>query len=215
MEGKNIIVMGAGPGLGEHIAEEFARHGFHSILMARSRERLSRSVKTLREKGLAVDYEIVDCASNESIRAALRTAQEKYGATEVLVYNTAVLRDGLATGIDPEELARRYQVDVAGAVCAVQEVLPAMRAQGSGALLFTGGGLALRPVSQFTSISLHKAALRALAQALHDELAEQGIFAGIVNIKGGIGSDPYYAPEQIAKIFYWLYETRRETEVTY
>ena len=66
-----------------------------------------------------------------------------------------------------------------------------------------------------TSISVHKAALRALAIVLHKELKDTGVYAGIVNIKGGIGSDDYYSPDKIAKLFYRLYEERNEMEITY
>lgn len=35
MEKKIIAVLGAGPGLGSHIAEGFGKHGLRAILMAR------------------------------------------------------------------------------------------------------------------------------------------------------------------------------------
>jgi len=133
----------------------------------------------------------------------------------MLVYNAAVLKDGMPTELSPEELTGHYQVDVAGAMCAVQQVVPAMRERGEGAVLCTGGGLAFDPVPAYTSISVHKAVLRAFAIALHKELENDGIYAGIVNIKGNIGSDDYYSPDNIAKLFYKLYKERDKIEITY
>lgn len=40
MDKKTIVVVGAGAGLGNHIAEEFGRNGFRVILMARREEKL-------------------------------------------------------------------------------------------------------------------------------------------------------------------------------
>lgn len=57
--------------------------------------------------------------------------------------------------------------------------------------------------------------LRALAIAMHDELKDDGIYVGIVNIKGNIGSDEYYAPAKIAEKFYQLYTEKKDTEITY
>lgn len=215
MDKKVIVVVGAGPGLGNHIAEEFGRHGFRAILMARNEEKLQGYVSEMKEKGFEGDYQVVDCASNSSIKAAFDAVKEKYGTVDVMAYNTAVLRDGFATAISPEELVARYQVDVAGAVCAAQQVLPGQIECGEGTVLFTGGGLALNPVSQFTSISIHKAALRTLAIALHDEVKDKGVYVGIVNIKGNIGSDDYYAPAKIAEQFYYLYQEKNDVEITY
>ena len=94
-------------------------------------------------------------------------------------------------------------------------MLPGQIKHGEGAILFTGGGLAFNPVSQFTSISIHKAALRTLAIALHDEVKDKGIYVGIVNVKGNIGSDDYYAPARIAEQFYHLYQEKDKIEITY
>ena len=215
MNKKTIVIVGAGPGLGNHIAEEFGKHGFSAILMARNEEKLQGYVSEMRQNGIDADYLVVDCASNTSIRTAFDAVKEKYGTVDVMAYNTAVLQDGLASAISPEELVTRYQVDVAGAVCAAQQVLPGQIERGEGAILFTGGGLALNPMSQFTSISIHKAALRTLAIALHDEVKDKGVYVGIVNIKGNIGSDDYYAPSKIAEQFYRLFTEKNETEFTY
>lgn len=215
MSKKTIAVVGAGPGLGNHIAEEFGKNGFRVILMARREEKLREYVAEMQSKGIEAEYQTADCGSNDSIIAAFNAVKAKYQTVDVMAYNTAVLKDGLATVITPEELAERYQVDVAGAVCAAQQVIPGQKEKGSGAVLFTGGGLALYPNSQFTSISIHKAALRALAFAMHDELKDAGIYVGIVNIKGNIGADDHYAPSKLAELFYQLYTEQNATEITY
>lgn len=212
---KIIAVLGAGPGLGNHIGEEFGSKGFKVILMARREDALKEYVKELGGKGIDTDYHVVDCANNASIKSALQSICQKHGTIDVLAYNAAVLKDGLPTELPPEELAARYQVDVAGAMCAVQQVVPAMREKREGAVLFTGGGLAFDPAPAYMSISVHKAALRAFAIALHKELENDGIYAGIVNIKGNIGSDDYYSPANIAKLFYQLYTERDKVEITY
>ena len=212
---KTIVVVGAGVGLGNYIAGEFGRNGFRVVLMARREEKLREYVTQMKAKGIEAEYQVVDCGSNESIRAAFDTVKEKYQPVDVLAYNAAVLQGGFASVLSPEELAERYQVDVAGAVCAAQQVIPGQKENGGGAVLFTGGGLALCPNSQFTSISIHKAALRALAIAMHDELKDAGIYVGIINIKGNIGSDEYYAPAKIAELFYRMYTEKKETEITY
>ena len=215
MSKKTIAVLGAGPGLGNHIGKEFGNHGFRVVLLARREDALKNYIEELNSTGIEADYHVVDCADNESIKSALAAISQKYGGVDVLAYNTAVLQGGSPLQLPPEELVKRYQVDVAGALCAVQQVVPYMKEQKNGAILLTGGGLALDPAPAFLSISVHKAALRALAAALHKELSGDGIFTGIVNVKGNIGSDDYYSPARIAALFYQMYEKQDETEITY
>ena len=215
MNKKTIAVVGAGSGLGNHIAEVFGRNGFRVILMARREEKLKEYAAQMQKAGIDAEYRVADCADNESIRGAFQDVLQKYSVVDVLSYNAAVLKDGLPSELTPEELAARYQIDVAGGLCAAQQVIPAQRVRGEGSILFTGGGLALHPMAQFTSISVHKAALRTLAITLHEELRDAGIYVGVVNIKGNIGADAYYAPAKIAEVFYRMYTSKTETEVTY
>ena len=215
MRKKTIVVVGAGSGLGNHLAKKFAQNGFRVVLMARREDRLKEYVAEMEQAGIESDYQVVDCANNNSIRAAFENVKNKYGVVDVLSYNAAVLKDGLPTQLAPEELALRYQVDVAGGLCAAQQVIPGQIEQGEGCILFTGGGLALYPLPQFTSVSVHKAALRTLAITLHDELKDTGIYVGVVNIKGNIGSDEYYVPARIAEVFYKMYTEKSSVETSY
>lgn len=215
MRKKTIAVLGAGPGLGIHIGKEFGNHDFRVILLARGEDALRNYVRELSQADIEAGYHVVDCSDNLSIISALSAVSQKYGGIDVLAYNTAVLLGGSPLTLTPDELVNRYQVDVAGALCAVQQVVPYMKEKKSGAILFTGGGLALDPSPNVLSVSIHKAALRALAAALRKELSGDGIYTGIVTIKGGIGMDAYYSPERIAALFYQLYEKQDETEIIY
>lgn len=215
MSKKVIAILGAGSGLGNHLGKEFGSHDFHVVLLARRENALQSYVRELEESGIEADYCVADCSDNASIQSALTAISQKYGRIDVLIYNTAVLQGGSPLELTPEELVKRYQVDVAGALCAVQQVVPYMKGKKEGAILLTGGGLALDPSPAVLSISLHKAALRALAVALHKELCGDGIYTGIVNIKGNIGSNDYYSPARIAALFYQMYEKQEEIEITY
>lgn len=212
MEKKTFVVIGAGPGLGNHIAKEFASHGFRIVLASRSEAKLKDYCLEFRQQGFNdVSYAVLDCSDNTSIQNALRTI----GHVDVLVYNPAVMAGKGPFAMSPQELLDRYQTDVAGALCAVQEVVPAMRKKNDGAILFTGGGLALSPMAAAASMSMHKAALRNLALLLNEDLKKDNIYCGIVNIRGMVGGSEHYAPGTIAKLYYQLYEKRDQAEITY
>lgn len=107
------------------------------------------------------------------------------------------------------------QVDVASALHSVLQVLPGMKEQKSGTILFTGGGLAIYPMPEYTCVSIDKAALKALAVTLNAELKDDGIFTGIVTIMGNIAPGTEYDPADIAKEYWRLYTERKDVEVIF
>ena len=62
-----------------------------------------------------------------------------------LVYNAFALQQGSADQLDLAESQRAIRVNFIAATQLTALVAPAMRASGTGSLLFTGGGAALHP----------------------------------------------------------------------
>ena len=117
-----------------------------------------------------------------------------------------------------ESLINDFQVNVAGALVAVQAILPQMQtSQKTGTILFTGGGFALYPQPDFASLSIGKAGLRSLAHTLGMALKPQGIKVGIITISGMVDeADPKYNPTAIAEEYWQFYSTpQSEIEVVY
>ena len=52
MDKKTIVVVGAGQGLGNHVAKRFGKEGFRVVLMARNRESLKRYQQEFTENGI-------------------------------------------------------------------------------------------------------------------------------------------------------------------
>ena len=88
-------------------------------------------------------------------------------------------------------------------------------AKKNGAILITGGGLGIYPFAGYLPLSMDKAALRAMVQALSPVLAEKGIYIGTVQVTNTIGSNEKYAPKTIAEEFWKLYTDRDKFEIVY
>jgi len=113
-----------------------------------------------------------------------------------------------AADLAPDLAAADLQVNVLAALEAVQWALPAMRAEARGTLLFTGGGLALKPQNGLASGSLGKAAQRSLALSLAAELEPLGIHAAIVTVCGFVQPGTELSPERVAGCFWDLHSQR-------
>lgn len=201
---KHCIIVGAGPGLGEAIARKFGRNGFVVSLIARNELALRDQVARLKEAGIEAHYAKADAGDAEQLAVALEQLQAMLGSCQVLVYNAAVLRPGEPLDLTLEALRTEFDVNLVGALQAVKVVAPQMVASEKGAILFTGGGLALEPYPEWTSLALGKAALRSLAFSLYKELAPKGVHVAVVAVCGIVKPGGPFDPDTIVDEYYRL-----------
>lgn len=186
--------------MGHGIATAFARKGSDLLLLGRSPERHGSQLAELRALGVGLTTAAVDAGDPAALASAL-VAPPGEGLV-VLAYNAVVPTPGPPSTLPPDRLAADLQVDVVGALAAVQALLPTLRQRG-GALLFTGGGMAHHPVASVASIGIGKAALRSLVLALAQELAPEApqLGVGLVSIMGPVAAGTAFDPVCIGEAF--------------
>ena len=212
---KTIIVVGAGKGLGNGVAEKFGSNDFRVILMARSEEHLKEYAADFEAKGIEVHTQAADVADFDTFAEAFSEVVRAYGTPDVLFYNVGITVADEEVQISAKTLVDRYGVDVAGAYNCIKLVDTEEFAGKNGAILLTGGGLALQPYAGYLPLSMDKAAMRAMVQALAPVLKEKGIYLGTVQVTGTIGSNDFYAPKTIAEEFWKLYTERETSEIVH
>lgn len=210
MPASPALIVGVGPGLGSALAKAFADAGHPVGLFGRDVERLTGYAHELEEAGhhaLAFQADVTD---PDGLTAALRRAVDELGAPEVVVYNVGVLVEDRPMDLDLETWNGRLAANVTGAKLTTDAVLPLLK-DGRGTLLYTGGGLAVSPNPDLTSLSVGKAALRAYVHALHDDRKDAGIHASTVTIDGVIGGEnPALAPDALARDYVELHRQTAE-----
>jgi NAD(P)-dependent dehydrogenase (short-subunit alcohol dehydrogenase family) len=204
------VIVGVGPGLGAALVRAFANAGHPVAMLDRDKSRLDADAAELASDGRDVRGYVSDAADPGNLRAALHSAITELGAPDVLVYHVGAVRKDSPIGGDDQDWANGTAVRVLGARVAANAVLPELR-EGRGSLLFTGGGFALHPDKQYASLSVGKAALRAYAYVLHDQLTGTGVHATIVTITKGIGSEPRFEAPALARAYLELHH-QPETE---
>ena len=212
---KTIFVVGAGKGLGNGVAEKFAANDFRVVLMARSEEHLKEYAADFAAKGIEVHTQAADVANLDTFADTFREVVKTYGTPDVLFYNVGITVADAEVMISAQTLVDRYAVDVAGAYNCIKLVDTEEFAAKKGSILVTGGGLALQPYAGYLPLSMDKAALRAMVQALAPVLKEKGIYIGTVQVTGTIGSNDFYAPKTIAEEFWKLYTEQDTFEIVH
>lgn len=199
------VILGAGPLLGASVARRFAREGFRTAIIGLDAGCLEELTTTLPG---ARGY-LRDLGEAGAVPELFGTIEREQGEAQVLVYNASAGSRGPASRLAPASLERDLRINAIAPLEATQRVLPAMRKAGQGTLLFTGGGLALKPKMDMTSGSMGKAALRQLALCLAEELAPEGLHAATVTIAGFVQRGTPMDPDRIADHFWELHREPR------
>jgi short-subunit dehydrogenase len=208
-----MAIVGMGEGIALAVARRFAREGFVIVMLARSENKLQHFQQLLEADGYEAQYFITDAGNETSLESAFASIRETLGNPEVLIYNAAAAKMENILNETVDSLTNDFKINVAGALAAVNAVLPAMRTQGKGTILLTGGGFALYPSPEFGSLSIGKAGIRSLGKMLGETLKSDGIRAGVITIAGTVSpDDPKYNPESIAEN-YWAFHTAPEPEI--
>jgi short-subunit dehydrogenase len=172
------IITGVGPGTGAAIARRFDAGGYRTALMARNRERLEALAGELGDPIVAP----CDVADPAALAEALAAIEGQAGPPKVVAHNAVGGAFGNFLDVEPEALARNFQVNVMALLHLARATAPAMAANGGGALIITGNTAALRGRANFAGFAPTKAAQRILAESIAREMGPKGVHVAYIVI---------------------------------
>lgn len=173
---KVAIVSGVGPGLGKEIALALAREGASVVLGARTEpflKEVAGEIEAAGGRALPVPTNIVD---RDQCRRIVEAAVGTFGRVDCLV-NSAFRPDvfQLFEDVDLNAWRKIFEVNVFGSLQLTQAVVPTMKAQGGGSIVFINS-MAMRKVLPLQGgYASSKGALMTAAQVLAKELGPHGI----------------------------------------
>lgn len=176
LEDRVALISGVGPGIGRETTLAFARSGADIVLGARTEERLREVAAEVEALGRKAVWLATDIASEERCVALAEAAVASFGRIDVLVNNAFVqppFEDVSASRVDSWRTS--YEVNVIGSVQMTKAVIPALKEQGSGSIVFVSSMSARRHQPGLGAYSATKAALLSLVVTLAQELGPQGI----------------------------------------
>ncbi len=187
-------VVGIGPQNGASFARRFAVQGYSVALLSRTTD-YSQSLASELEHAHAYACDVTDPAAVDRAFDAVRT---DLGDVNVLIYNAGSGVWGNIEEVSAADFERSWRINTMGAFLVSKHVIPAMKARGSGAIVFVGATASLRGKPFTTAFAPAKAAQRSLAQAMARHLGPAGIHVSLIVVDGRIGKPgDTVAPETI------------------
>jgi hypothetical protein len=177
---KAVIVTGASSGIGHDVALAFGEQGARVALLARRRTHLEELAKKIEKAGghaIALDC---DVTNRTRVSWAVEQIVESFGRIDILVNSAGLLISDEVEELKPEDLSRMMDVNLFGALNAMQAVLPVMRKAKAGNIVNISSLAGRRGVSPLGGYSATKFALVGLTEALRVELFNSGIKVSLV-----------------------------------
>jgi NAD(P)-dependent dehydrogenase (short-subunit alcohol dehydrogenase family) len=169
------IVTGAGSGIGRTIAERFAADGMAVLVVDRNGGGATDTAARIAAAGGQAQAHTADVADPVAMEAMARAALDWTGRIDACVANAGIMVEGDILSVSPEDWDRAMAVNAKGAFLTARAVIPAMLAQGKGALVFTASTVALAGMKGVAAYSASKGAVAALTRQIAADYAARGI----------------------------------------
>ena len=180
---RRALVTGAAGGLAAGIAPALARDGFSRIAITYRSTPPDATVDAIVSAGAAAAAARVDFLDEAAaVEGALADAVRRFGPFDTLVHAVGPLVVKRFERATLEEYAESFDGNVRSAVLAARAVLPAMREERFGRIVFFGmvGSSETRPFRGFSFYQAAKSALVAFARCIALEEARNGITVNVV-----------------------------------
>jgi NAD(P)-dependent dehydrogenase (short-subunit alcohol dehydrogenase family) len=175
LEGKSVIITGAGSGIGRAASLLFTREGAKLIAVDRT-DAVKDTVEQVKKAGGIAEAVMADAGSEQDVKAFIDLAVSKYGKLDAIWANA-----GISGGLVPiaEQTVEHWQeilrINLIGPFLAIKYSMPHMIAQGHGAIVCTASVAGLKSGASGHPYASSKAGVISLVQTTAYSLSGTGV----------------------------------------
>lgn len=179
------LITGCSTGFGRELASAVLARNWNAVVTARDPATIQDIVAGHDVSALALRLDVTD---PKQVASAVKEAEARFGAVDVLVNNAGYGYRGAVEEADEAEVRELFETNFFGLVSMIQAVLPGMRAHRRGHIvnISSVAGRLAQPGSGYYSAT--KFAVGGLSDALRKEVGPLGIRVTVVE-PGGFRTD--------------------------
>ncbi|WOI46816.1 SDR family oxidoreductase [Acidovorax sp. BLS4] len=185
VQGKSIIVTGAGNGIGEGIAKRLAAEGGRVIVNDIQATGGQRVAAEIRAAGGTADFFAADVTRSADMKALVDEAVRLHGRLDVVVNNAGwTHRNRPMLEVSEEEFDKVYAINVKSLYLSAIHAVPAMRANlgtAGGSFINIASTAGLRPRPGLTWYNGSKGAVITTSKSMAAELGPDNIRVNCIN----------------------------------
>lgn len=136
------LITGANKGIGLEIARQLGTQGITVLIGARDEKRGSVAAEKLQAENIDAHAVQLDVTNQQSIDAAAKYIESKFGKLDILVNNAGIFIDNAPPSqLDIEVLRRTYETNFFGVFAVTKAMLPLLRKAQAGRIVNISSGL--------------------------------------------------------------------------
>jgi NAD(P)-dependent dehydrogenase (short-subunit alcohol dehydrogenase family) len=169
MDGKSVVVTGAGRGLGQQMALTLAVAGADVVCAARTEAQIQDTADQIRQLGRRALTVVTDVRSSTDCDRLIERALAEFGRIDVMVSNAGgggVTRDKGLLEVDDAAWHDALDTNLSSAFYCSRAVIKPMIEQGGGVIINVASGTALRGYASNFAYGAAKAGVIALTKSL-------------------------------------------------
>ncbi len=179
------LITGASSGIGEALAECFAKAGYNLVLVARSADKLKALGKQLAaDHGIKTWVAPADLSLPDAAQKLAAAMQRAKRPIVVLVNNAGVLHYGAFVDMPAPYHHTMIDLNITGLTTMIAHFAPSMVARGQGRILNVASIAAFQPIPSLATYAATKAYVLSLTESLSEEFRGTGV--GITALCPGI-----------------------------
>jgi len=192
-----FLVIGAGAGIGGHVAARFAAGGYHAVLARRSDEAgLAKLIAQIEDTGGSASGTLLNASEDGTIEELVERIERDIGPLEGALYNLGAQIGNRALHDTPHRTFELgWRLGCYGVFRLAHAMFPAMVSRGKGTLLVTSATSAVRGNAGQHSHAAAMGGRRMLCQTLNAEFGPKGIHVAHIVVDGGVNS-----PDTLGKL---------------
>jgi 3-oxoacyl-[acyl-carrier protein] reductase len=180
LTGRVALITGASQGIGRACALALAESGAQIALAARNQEKLAAVAKEIEDKGGQAGAFAMDVSNEDSVKAAVKSALERFGKIDILVNNAGITKDTLLMRMKRADWDSVLQTNLGGAFFCTQAVISSMLKQRWGRIINVSSVFGQMGQVGQANYSASKAGLIGFTMSMAREVASRNITVNAV-----------------------------------
>lgn len=174
LKGKNIIITGAGSGIGLAIANTLAAQGARVLIFDRDEASAEQAKEMVNSLGFEAEAFVVDVTDLNKIETTIAFIEDLY-PIDILINNAGIGHIGTAQNTSPEDLDKVYTINVKGYYHMIHCILPYMMGRNQGIILNIASVAGTVGIAERFAYSTSKGAVLAMTRSVAKDYVHHGI----------------------------------------
>ncbi len=179
LNGKVAFVTGGGSGIGQRIAERFAEHGAHTVVVGRRQEKLDEAVAVIEKAGGRASTAALDVRDYAALDTALKKTREQFGEIDIVVCGAAGNFPAPVTGMSANGFKAVIDIDLLGTFNTCRAAYEHLKKPGA-SIISISASHANTPIAFQSHVCAAKAGVELLTRTLAIEWGRVGIRANCI-----------------------------------